>query len=334
MKKMVLISTIVALVALLLMGGFLVIRQYSQPLAEPMKVQIPEKQSLVPTQLVTGETPPKPAQKTETCGQSGVVRVLFVGANHLKSGSPLGAESARIVKVDYDQKKVVVVAFPRDMLLKTPALANLNINESRLGPAYRYEKDATKGDVKHQMTKATEMVAQTLYDNFAYPASKEEYYYFNLRVDEMGKMIDTIGGVEVTLPQGFTNERHVTFKSGTQTLNGDLAIEFVNSLQPGGDPARIARQNLLVKALQSKALSTNIVTELPELYRQFNQAIVTNLSPKQLESLACMAKGDKGVQISINELSVGNGLVAAEVDGALIPDVDKIKEALREWFDE
>lgn len=337
MKKIVQISVIVVLAALLLVGGILAVNLYTRPMAEPMKVQIPEVQptaTAVQATAVAVAEQAKPAQKTETCGQTGEMRLLFVGAHHFETGAPIGAESVRLVKVDYDQKRVVVVVFPRDLLLKTPSLADLNISETRLGPAYRYEEAATQGDVKHQMTKATELVAQALYDNFAYPEIKKDYYYFDVRVDEMGKMVDTIGGVEVTLDQGFTNERNVTFKSGTQTLNGDLSIQFVNSLQPGGDRARIARQNLFAKALQTKALSTNILTKLPDLYKQFDQAIVTDLSPKQIEALACMAKGDPQVKIEIHEISVEHGLVTAGTHGELIPDTDNIKAALKDWFAE
>lgn len=334
MKKTIQISIVVVLVALLVFGWYQVLSFYNRPLAEPMNVQLPEQ---MPEQqegvevVAGGENTP---QKKVICGQTGVIHILFIGASQPETPSPFGAESVRLIKVDYDKKKVTIVAFPRDLLLKTEGYTEFSTTLTRLGSVYSYGKESTQGEEQNRVTQATSLVAQVLYDNFSYPIDKKNYFYFTVQVNEMGKMIDVIGGLDVNLPEAFTNERNITFPAGKQTLNGKLAIEFVNSLHPGGDQARLKRQNILAQALQEKLLSPEILAKVPELYKQFDKVITTDLSPEQIESLACTAKEIPHSDISFKEINVENGLVTASKDGSLIPDVEKIKTALKDWFGE
>lgn len=330
MKKIFEAFVLVVLAVLLVAGGFMAGSFYARPLAQPMSVNIPEKQAQ-PTAVAAADTV-KPVQQKGTCGNTGVMRVLFTGADFSMGVPPLGADAVRILKVDYDNKTVSVVAFPRDMMLQTPALADLNYTESPLGLAYHYRKEATQGEDKHRITKATELVAQTLYDNFGYPADKKDYYYLTLQLDEVGAMIDTIGGVPVVLPETITTEHDVTFPAGAQVLDGKLSAEYLRAYEPGGDPARLKRQNLYVKALQDKVLSAGTIAKVPELYKQFDKAVVTDLSPKQLESLACMVEEVGKDGIAFYEIGVDNGLLTAGQNNVLIPDVEKIKAKLLEWL--
>ena len=132
-------------------------------------------------------------------------------------------------------------------------------------------KEATQGEAKHRITTATGLVAQTLYDNFAYPTEKKDYYYFTMQLDEVAGMIDTIGGVEINNPAAITTEREVTFPAGVQTLDGKLSAEYLRAYKPGGDPARLKRQNLYMKALQTKILSAEILAKSPRAVQAVRQ---------------------------------------------------------------
>ena len=332
MNKIVQISILVVLVALLVLGAFMAGSFYGRPLAEPMNVQVHEQEQ--PAPVVAAVDNVQPEQNQETCGSTGVLRVLFTGADFNQGEPPLGADAVRILKVDYDNKAVTVVAFPRDMLVKTPGLADLNIAESPLGLAYHTRKEATQGEDKHRITKATELIAQVLVDNFSYPAEKKDYYYLTLQLNEVAGMIDSIGGVEVNLPETITTDHDVTFSAGKQVLDGKLSAEYLRAYEPGGDPARLKRQNLYVKALQDKILSADIISKIPDLLKQFDKAVVTDLSPKQIQSLSCMLQEVPKEEIQFHEIGVDNGLVSDGQNGALIPDVEKIKVALKEWFEE
>lgn len=334
-KKIFWASVFIILFALVAAGGFMAGKFYAGPLAEPMVIQPAQQDSTtnnLPKQL---EAEPAQSAKPEgACGETGAQFVLFTGADFSMGNPPLGADAIRLARIDYDAKKIVVVAFPRDLLVQTPGLADLDISQSALGLAFQSRKEDTKGDSRHKVTVATELLAQTLVENFGYPTNAKKYDYLTLQLDEIGAMIDTIGGVPIDLPESITTERNVTFPAGQQTLDGALSAEYVRSKEPGGDYARLQRQNLYMTALQAQVLNVGLLPKIPDLYKQFDKAIVTSLSPKQLQSLACMSEAVPLDKIEFHEISLENALVTQGEGELLVPTNDKIKAALKEWFGE
>ncbi len=271
---------------------------------------------------------PDPAVKAQqgACGSTGTMAILFTGSDTTGGVEPRGADAVRLVKVDFDKQKMMVVAFPRDLWVSTPSLGQLKIDQTRLGLAYYSKKEATNGSEKHRITAATTLLAQTLYDNFG----AEPEHYLTLEMNDVAEMITAIGGVEVNIPESFISDYKISFAAGPQTLDGPRAYEFVRTYNPGGDAARLQRQNLFIKGLQARVLNAGIITKLPDLIKQFDKVLFTDLSPQQLASLGCMAKAVPQEQISFYE--IGGDLVRPDGKGALIPDVEKIKAKLQEWL--
>jgi LCP family protein required for cell wall assembly len=328
LKKLAWAFALITLFLLVAAGAFLAGTFYTKPLAEPMAIQPAQNEPTAtaqPKQLPTEASQAVQPQPKGSCGETGVKLLLFTGADFSIGVPPLGADSVRVVKVDYDNKKITVVAFPRDLWVKTAELAELKYPETRLGLAYHFKKEATDGSDKHKITLATALIGQTLYDNFGLTPQ----YYFTLQLDNTAAMVDTINGIEITVPEEITTERGVVISAGPQTMDGKIVTEYVRSFVKG-ETSRLKRQNLFVKALQNKLLSAEILPKVPDLYKQFDKAIVTDLSPKQLADLACMAEEVPQDQIAFHE--VNGDLVTAQADGALIPNVEKIKAKLNEWL--
>ena len=261
----------------------------------------------------------------ETCGNTGSKLVLFTGEDTSFGKEPLGADAVRVVKFDFDQKKITVVAFSRDLLLKTGSLADAAHPESELGLAYYYKKQATNGSEKHKVTISTEVVGQILYDNFGVQPAN----YFTIQLDSAAGMIDSIGGIEVVVPEAITTEYGLVIPAGKQLMDGKTAEEYARTFVQG-DSTRLQRQNLFAKALQDKILTANILPKVPDLYKQFDKAIVTDLSPKQIADLACMAKEVPQAQIAFHE--IGGELVTEQEGGILLPHFDEIKASLEKWL--
>ncbi|RPJ37440.1 MAG: hypothetical protein EHM21_18080, partial [Chloroflexi bacterium] len=81
----------------------------------PTPAELPTE-PVLPTSTSTPVQASLPVVSTgSSCGASGSVLLLFVGADFYGGNPPLGADSARVVKVDYDHEEVTVVAFPRDL---------------------------------------------------------------------------------------------------------------------------------------------------------------------------------------------------------------------------
>jgi LCP family protein required for cell wall assembly len=236
------------------------------------------------------------------------------------------------VKVDFDHEQITVVAFPRDLWVKTAGLANQDIDATRLGLTYDEMYHASIGSEKHRVTTATTVVGQALYENFGVAPQT----YLTIQMDHWTAMVDGMGGVDIYLPEAFDSDYQMHFGQGMQHLDGEQAKEFVRTYLPGGDDARRQRQTLFAKALQDNLLNAGIVTNLPELADQFSQSIVTDLSPQWIAQLTCMVQAVPKEQISFYE--VGGDLVSPRDNGEVIPvldpKVDQIKEKLRAWLGE
>jgi len=320
------------------LGAFQLGRLYQRPLAEPLQLNQPEKLALAQIEQAAAEGAEKPADDAQAlpkekgaCGETGSLLILFTGADFSGGVWPLGADALRMVKADFDAPAITSVTFPRDLWVQTPALAAQDIAAARLGLAYHYQKEATMGEDKARITAATRVIAQTLVDNFELPAE----HYFTLQLDNVAEMIDTIGGAPVNLPESITTESGVTFPAGQQVLDGALATEFVRAYRPGGDAARRQRQTLFLKALQDKVISADVLLKAPELVQQFDQAIVTDLSPRQIQALACLAGAVPPGEVAYYEIdeTLTTPREVGEPVPVLDPDVETILARLREWLD-
>ncbi len=324
MKTIVSVVALVVFAVLLAFGAFQLGQFYQRPLAEPLTL---ERVSAAAEPVANQAAQP---QQKGKCGETGQMLILFTGADFSGGVPPLGADAVRILKVDFDSPAIVSVAFPRDLWVQTPALEDQDILATRLGLAYYFKKEATLGAEKHRITTATGVVAQTLIDNFGLEPDK----YFTLQLDNAAEMIDTIGGVPINNPEAFTNEYDVHFPQGEQVLDGRLSSEFVRSYLPGKDEARRARQTLFAKALQDKVISADVLVKVPDLIKQFDKAIVTDLSPKQLTALACMANEVPTAEVEYYEIdeTLTTAREVGEFDPVLDPHVQDILARLEEWL--
>jgi LCP family protein required for cell wall assembly len=330
MKSIGKIVGTVFLGALLVFGAVLARRFFVQPLAEPLAIEThPQQEATQSLSDSSGDETAEGAAPTAVpaglCGNTGKIQILLTGADYSIGMPPLGADAIRLIQIDFDEPEIITVAFPRAMVVDTEALDIPLKNLMELGTSYYEKKQSAQGTNIEKVSEATTLLAQVLYDNF----EVEPNNYITLQLDSVGAMIDEIGGVEITLAEEITTERKVTFPAGTQTLNGRLAAEFVRSRKPGGEAARLKRQELFMDAFQKKIFSASVVKEIPDLLSQFQGAIVTDLSVEQLLSLACAYQEiPEESQTYINLM--GDEYVTVNEEGTMIPKAEEIKDLLEE----
>ncbi|MDI2125108.1 LCP family protein [Yinghuangia seranimata] len=88
-------------------------------------------------------------------------------------------------------------------------------------------------------------------------------HYVAIDFNGFKSMVDTLGGVEVTLKQASHDpSQNVDFAAGTNKLNGARALQFVRQRHglPRGDFDRIVRQQQLLGAIASKVTREGILT--------------------------------------------------------------------------
>jgi polyisoprenyl-teichoic acid--peptidoglycan teichoic acid transferase len=141
------------------------------------------------------------------------------------------------------------------------------------------------------------------------------------------KTIDLLGGLEINVENSFTDTKYpipgkenvypetdryqtVSFQSGPQTMDGKTALIFVRSRHAEGDEgtdfARSRRQQLVINALRSRLISTNLIldkTKMSELINIVNQNIVTEITPNLYPALTKIALNVKNAPLKRIPLS-------------------------------
>jgi LCP family protein required for cell wall assembly len=295
-KKWIAIGVTVVTTALLIVFAVTAIQAYRAPLAPAMDLPAAAEPKAVEPVAGAGQT------QQPICGQTGSMMILFIGSDTSFGEPPYGADSVRLIKADFDAQKVVTVAFPRDLIVDSSALEDPAMLTQRLGLTFHYAYQAATGTRVEKNSAAASVLAQVMVDNFEVVPE----YYLALEMDNVAPIVDTLGGVELTVPQSLTSPRNITFPAGKQTLSGALATEYVRLLDKHGESARIARQNDFAKALQAKIMKVSVLPKLPTLLEQFKDAVITDLSPEQLVSLACLAEKMPKGQVTYGALDTPN----------------------------
>lgn len=280
----------VCMVGILAVGIIYVRGAIQAPLAEPMALTV-STSTPAPQQPATTVPPTATTAPQLTCGQTGAMTILMVGHDDNYWVYPAGADSVRLVKVDFDQKKVTLFAFPRDLLVNTPSLtAKYNVSTSKLGTVYATVRKA-EGSAPDADLKAVTAIAQTIYDNFGLVSD----HYLTPNEAVLVQVIDTLGGVEVNVAKDFKTppgaQPALSLKSGTYRMDGNTAMVYMRVLTSTPDEwDRLSRQNAVLQGLFQKMEDPSVVTKIPALYSQFKAALTTDLSLDQITSLTCLAK--------------------------------------------
>lgn len=135
-----------------------------------------------------------------------------------------------------------------------------------------------------------------------------------LSLDQVAAVIDLLGGVEVEVPQSFTDttfprpdvdvtiERDparlyqtVSFTQGREKMSGERALQFIRSRHAegdeGSDVARSNRQQLVIQSLMTSALSKEILfnpTKLGQLYRFYQENFASSIPVEEIIGTARM----------------------------------------------
>lgn len=111
--------------------------------------------------------------------------------------------------------------------------------------------------------------------------------YVIVQIDAFDKIIDTIGGIEVEVPQRMyyvdeSQKLYIDLQPGMQTLDGNHAEMLVRFRKyPEGDVDRIKTQHIFLKALSDKLLSPRTIVNLPRIVPIIFNSIETDLTLRE-----------------------------------------------------
>lgn len=122
-------------------------------------------------------------------------------------------------------------------------------------------------------------------------------YWLTIDFHGFRELVDALGGVDITVPTAFTARyprnddpaidagwKTIHFNTGTQHMNGEQAIEYARAryvldpLSEGTDFARSARQQILIRAILSRARQPSAWPGITGATDALQRSLYTNLS--------------------------------------------------------
>jgi len=216
--------------------------------------------------------------------------ILLVGSDTRGTNYTAGlAHSIRVVRVNFIEPGVKLLAFQRDMYVEIPEISDhYGITHGKLNQAYLYGNPGYgyyDGDGL-----GPGLLSLTLDNNFG--AATDNYVAVNLQT--FVEIVDALGGIDINLPYVVdgrvkgSQDSNRYFPAGEQHLNGYRTM-LLARMRPQGDIKRVQTQDLILKALVEKALRPESLIKLPELVNTFKGSMQTNLGPTEIAHLLCLA---------------------------------------------
>lgn len=251
------------------------------------------------------------------------INVLLLGMGGEGHEGALLTDTIIVASFQPSTKSVGLFSLPRDLVVAFPNKEYRKINAAN---AYGEQQGAKPGAGALVTKSAVETVI----------GGPIQYF---VRVDFSGfaRLVDDVGGVDITVEQAFTDYQYptedfgyqtVSFKQGRQHMDGKTALTYVRSRHgnngEGSDFARSRRQQQVLVALKEKLFSVGTLLNPPAIAKVFDtlgKHVQTNFQPWELMKLAGMGK-------TVNRDAMANrvldttpeGLLANEtgIDGAYI----------------
>ncbi|MDN5345162.1 MAG: polyisoprenyl-teichoic acid--peptidoglycan teichoic acid transferase [Clostridia bacterium] len=231
--------------------------------------------------------------------------ILLIGVDKRQPNEPSRSDTIILAVLDPRKPQVDLLSIPRDTRVKIPGHGYDKINAAHAfgGP---------------------QLLMDTI-NNFL--GTHIEKY---VEVDFQGfeKVIDTLGGVDIDVDKRmYYPEEGIDLQPGFQHLNGHDALGYVRyRYDPEGDITRVGRQQKFLKALVDQTMRLSTIPRIPKLVNEISKEVNTNLSLKEMLSLALSMKDLNGSAVAAHMLP-GEGKY---VDGIsyFIVDQKKLAETL------
>jgi LCP family protein required for cell wall assembly len=272
------------------------------------------------------------------CGGPPTMNVLITGvaSNNYLYGL---ADAIRVARVDFQTQEVTVLALPRDLWVQIPGLESRGITAGKLNQAYFY---GTEGMGYYSGSGyGSGLLAETLLENYGYRADR----YLSVNLNSFRIIIDTIGGIDVTLPQPVykkVNEQPKLFlAAGPHHLNGKEAEMLARQRITIGDLGRIDNQTLILKAVAAQMLTPNGIAAIPSLVEQLRSNVQTDFSPAEISQLICLA-GMLDFREDIQFITVPDDLMVEQMvydptrginTAAIVVDETEVSNLITDYLD-
>ena len=289
--------------------------------------------------IVQSHPTPKPTpvlfpagQFPKSCGEDlGRMNILLIGVDGGSAGykRAVRADALMVLGVDFREGTVQLLSIPRDLWVQIPGYEDYPSSQGRINTGYLlgYRLVYPGGGPEFQK--------QVISQNFGLDLDRHIVVHF----DAFETMIDAIGGLDIYLntaihdtsyPMGLDNTMVLDFPAGMVHMDGATALMYARTRYADSDFGRMRRQQKVVMAVRDKLLSPQVVMHLPALFKNVNDAVLTDLTWYEIGLLGC-AVSQIGLD-NIETVVIDQGMTVSTITSGggsvLEPDMDKIVPAL------
>lgn len=292
-KIVIIISSVVGVMLILCLSGYLIIDGYLNKVKYDPGVQCLTSEISTEPNDTTSDSPQSKIDvlnsqveenlkndSTPLMYDKDVYNILLIGSDTRNAGGSGRSDSMILVSINKKTSKIIMTSLLRDIYLQIPDISEGN----RINAANAFGGPA--------------LLLQTIQQNFKIKVDKYiavDFYSFIDIIDKVGGVNIDISDAEVKVANNYIGEinylKHLhgddgKFTSaGKQNMTGKQALGFTRIRYVGnGDFGRTDRQRMVLDQVFSKVKTQNLV-QLNDLLNTFLPEVTTNLSKGELFSL-------------------------------------------------
>jgi LCP family protein required for cell wall assembly len=266
------------------------------------------------------------------------VNVLLLGIDALPWRPATLTDTMIVVSLDPVGKTISMASVPRD-LINVP-LGNGDVFGPKLNSlmsyADRHPDEFPDGGIP------------TLQDAVGALLGIDIHYYARMDFYGFVDMVQAVGGVDVTVAEGFDDPTYDGFgfqgkgykiKAGTHHLNGYEALAYARARKAAGesDFTRAGRQQQILVALRDAVTGSGggLLFQIPDLLDAVGDTVVTDVPVERLPELAAVV--DEIDDDALTRVVIRHPLLKSRTTrygSSLVPDVEAIQAVAAKLFPE
>jgi polyisoprenyl-teichoic acid--peptidoglycan teichoic acid transferase len=238
-------------------------------------------------QKPTPEPTKPPLELADLLGSDGRLTVLILGSDARESVIGARTDTIIVATIDPTSGKVAMVSLPRDTV--NVPIAPGQVYPGRINSLFwEFERASGKTGAALKKTKQA----------LAYAFDIEIDYYALLEFDGLVRLVNGVGGVNVTLDEPLIDAsmrlggKGLRLKAGAHLLDGKTALAYARSRHSDSDYERSTRQQQVIAAAAEKVRSRGIGA-LPSLVEVARKKIVTDIPLRAAPALYQLVMGAK-----------------------------------------
>jgi len=240
--------------------------------------------------------------------------VLLLGIDRAPAESAAARTDTMVLTTIIPARPYVgMLSIPRDLWVSIPGQG-----ENRINTAHFFAEASEPGSGP----RAAMDVVRT---NFGVGVD----YFVRLRFDGLVHFVDTLGGLEIVLPEAMSG-----YEAGSQVLDGTRALAFVRDRADSDDFARMGRGQLFLKGVLTTIAQPikwpRLIVAVPVLLGSIDTDIPIWLWPRL--GLAFLRAGPGGIDGRVITREMAHGFTTTGGAQVLAPDWSQINPVLLEMF--